>query len=272
LFDYNKDKQPQKRKSSEFREKAREKRQLCDDAVQHHELVQNFDFECTTKETQKEPAVTPQKVDIGVQCNIELAQHKKVFVPISSDSETDDKDGADESDFEYHEGYEHDEEYTQDISVTPSKTAFIVYWTSLLILLKHCLSSACNLTTIITKIAYKGSQLIIKMKCPDGHQNTWKSQPNYNHYSIGNLTSAASVLFSANTYQRIANFFDLAGIQWLSKTSYYAIQKRFLLGVVNRNYNERSKEICDNMKKHGVYDVSGDGRCYSPGHNAKYLT
>ena len=26
------------------------------------------------------------------------------------------------------------------------------------------------------------------------------------------------------------------------------------------------------MKRHGVYHLSGDGRCDSPGHNAKYLT
>ena len=32
------------------------------------------------------------------------------------------------------------------------------------------------------------------------------------------------------------------------------------------------KEITADMKKHGVYHLSGDGRCDSPGHNAKYLT
>ena len=139
-----------------------------------------------------------------------------------------------------------------------------MYWTSSLVLLKHCLFPACVLTTIITEIAYKGSQLIVKMKCP-GHTTTWKLQPNFNHYSVGNLTSAASVLFSANTYKRLANFFDLAGIQWLSKTSYYVIQKKYLMGVVNKNYNEK-------LKKHGVCLLSGDGRCDSPGPNAKCLT
>ena len=42
--------------------------------------------------------------------------------------------------------------------------------------------------------------------------------------------------------------------------------------MVNKNYNEKSKEITEDMKKHGVYHLSGDGRCDSPGHNAKYLT
>ena len=126
--------------------------------------------------------------------------------------------------------------------------------------------------TIIADIACKGSQLIVKMKCPEGHTTTWKSQPNFNHYSVRNFTSAASVLFSANTYKRLTNFFDLTRIQWLSKTSYYAIHKKYLMGMVNKNYNEKSKEITEDMKKHGVYHLSGDGRCNSPGHNAKYLT
>ena len=64
----------------------------------------------------------------------------------------------------------------------------------------------------------------------------------------------------------------MAGIQWLAKTSYYAIQKRFLLGIVNKNYNKMTKQIYAGMKEHAVYDLSGDGKCDSPGRNTKYLT
>ena len=106
---------------------------------------------------------------------------------------------------------------------SPSKAAFIVYWNSLIVLLKKCLHSTCLMPATITKLAFKGSQLIVRLKCQEDHETEWKSQPNYNHYSVGNLTSAASVLFSANTYQRLARFFDLAGIQWISKTSFYEI-------------------------------------------------
>ena len=106
----------------------------------------------------------------------------------------------------------------------------------------------------------------------DIRTNTWKSQPTCNRYSVGNLTSAAAVLFSANTYQRIASFFDIANIQWLSKTSYYAIQKRYLTGIVNKNYIKMSKSILEEVKGKGSCYLTGYGRCDSPGHNAKYLT
>ena len=96
------------------------------------------------------------------------------------------------------------------------KPSLIVYWTSLLILLKRCLISTCNLPASITKTVFNGSQLIVKLKCQRNHTSR-RSQPNCNSYSEGNLIAVAAVLFSANTSQRIANFFDIAGIQWISK-------------------------------------------------------
>ena len=153
-----------------------------------------------------------------------------------------------------------------------SKAAFIVYWTSLIALLKKCLHSTSLMPATITKLAFKGSQLIVRLKCQEDHETEWKSQPNYNHYSVGNLTSAASVLFSANTYQRLARFFDLVGIQWMSKTSFYAIQNRYLYGIGNRNYIKKSKAILEDTKLAKSIDLSGYGRCDSPEHNAKYLT
>ena len=84
--------------------------------------------------------------------------------------------------------------------------------------------------------------------------------------------SAAAVLFIANTYQRMASFFQLANIQWISKTSYYEIQKKVLVGIVNRNYIQHSKEILMTMKRRGNCCLSEDGRCDSPRYNAKYLT
>lgn len=267
LFEHNKDKQPQKRKSSVMREETSKKRQLCEEAFQHDELVQIFEIDCNTKETQtdiifEETSVT--KIDVGVQCDIET--QGPFYIPLTS-SETEESDN--QSSDEYSES---EDESPTESSKNSSKAAFIVYWTSLLILLEKCLFPACALSSAVTNIIYKGSQLIVTMKCPRDHTMTWHSQPNCNHYSVGNLVGAASVLFSANTYQRLASFFELANIQWLSKTSFYAIQKKYLTGVVNKTFIEKSAEIINDIKSRGVYTLSGDGRCDTPGHNAKYLT
>ena len=57
ILAHNADKQPQKRKSSVLRKYARAKRQLCKNALIHQELVDSFEFECNTKETQTEIAL-----------------------------------------------------------------------------------------------------------------------------------------------------------------------------------------------------------------------
>jgi len=206
-------------------------------------------------------------VDVGIQCRIEFIEEN--CEEQLSDIENVDSDG---SEFEPTEDIETEDSDNNDISAKPLNAAFIVYWSSLLILLKNCLCSPCTVPAFITSIATKGSQLIVNLKCLDNHSFVWRSQPNIQHYSEGNLVGAAAVLFSANTFQRIANFFDMANVQWISKTTFYKIQKKYLTGIVQRNYDKMSKCILEEVKKVRFIQLSGDGRCDSPGHNAKYLT
>ena len=92
-----------------------------------------------------------------------------------------------------------------------------------------------------------------------------------NSFSVGNLMSAAAVLFCMNTYHTTGSFFQLANIQWISKTSYYEIQKKKLVSIENRNHVQHSEENLMTMKRRGNCCLSGDNRCGSPVNNAKYL-
>ena len=150
----------------------------------------------------------PTKVDIGVQCCIKIVicnehlSEKKIQEAETKSEETEDNQVSyfhvsDISDVD--EPCEETVHTTNDVQ-EPDKAAFIVYWTSLLVLLQRCLHSVCVLPAAIINTAFKRSQLIVKLKCQSGHTNTWKSQPTCNRYSVGNLTSAAAFLFSANTY------------------------------------------------------------------------
>ena len=213
-----------------MREEGKLKRQFCEDAVIHQEEVDRFEFECNTKETQTECLdadfqieSTIAKVDFGVQCCIEEINSHQPFI-LSETEESNDEESEFESDY-VHNIDDSDNELDEFISPTPSKAAFIVYWTSLLVLLRKCLLQTCILPAKISNIVTKGPQLILNLRCTESHGIVWKSQPNVKHYSVGNLTCAASVLFSANTYQRLFRYFDIAGIQWITKTSFYAIYK-----------------------------------------------
>ena len=259
-----------------MREEARAKRQLCEEAVIHQEQVDIFEFECSTKGTQTEMTLEvfyfqSKALNFGVQCFIEDEQQHATLNDIETEIENCDESDESEKSFNESDISINENKGHPINTIKPPKAAFIVYWTSLSILLKRCLHSTCLLPVTISDILMKGSQMIVKMKCEDNHKNVWKSQPNCNRYSVGNLTSAASVLFSANTFQRLSQFFDLAGIQWISKSSFYAIQNQYLHGIVNRTFMLKSKAIIEEIKEGGNIDLSGDGRCDSPGHNAKYL-
>ena len=122
------------------------------------------------------------------------------------------------------------------------KVAFIVFWSSLLMLLRRCLHLTCFLPAKIKNFSLNGCQLIVSLQCSDDHTSFCKSQPDCNRFSVGNLMSAVAVLFSADTYQRIASFFQLANIQRISKTSYCETQKKFLVGIVNRNFDDNERK------------------------------
>ena len=45
-----------------------------------------------------------------------------------------------------------------------------------------------------------------------------------------------------------------------------------MAGVVQENYCRENNSILNQLKEQGSCRLSGDGRCDSPGHNAKYST
>ena len=140
-------------------------------------------------------------------------------------------------------------------------------------LLRRCLHPTCFLPAKIKNFSVKVWLLVMSFQCSNDQISFWKSQPDCNRFSVGNLMGAESTLFSTNTSQRIASFFQVANIQWISKTSYYEIQKKKkkkLVGIVNWNYVQHFKEILMTMKRRGSCCLNGDAQSGSPGHNLKY--
>ena len=51
----------------------------------------------------------------------------------------------------------------------------------------------------------------------------------------------------------------------------YSVQDKFLAYVINKNYSKMNASIAHRLIEHRLCKLSGDGRCDSPGYNAKYL-
>ena len=99
----------------------------------------------------------------------------------------------------------------------PRTDAFIVFWEALHTLFQRCIT--CGKPSKVTKLLIIGSALIVNFTCVRQHKNTWRSQKLINRYYNGNITFAASVLFSANTFQKIKKSFRLAKVAFISESN-----------------------------------------------------
>ena len=76
--------------------------------------------------------------------------------------------------------------------------AFIIYWSSLVLLLKYCLF--CPVKALVNSVFIHRSTLVVELTCEDGDISLWRSQPRTSNFYEGNIVLAASILFSANTF------------------------------------------------------------------------
>ena len=146
-------------------------------------------------------------------------------------------------------------------------SGFIVYWACLLVLLRRCLT--CALPAMIIKKTVNGSALLVEVLCAKGHRNIWRSQTLLRGFYHGNVKLAASVLFSSNTFTKICKYFEMADIAWISKSRFYALQKKYLFGVAYEAWQNEQETLISQLQDKESCCFSGDGRCDSPGHNAK---
>ena len=121
------------------------------------EITENFsDFQFETN--------IAKTVDFGVQCCIEILEEQLSCTLDMFETETE-SECCQESD--YVDSDISDNEQDKQIT-SPSKASFIVYWTSLIVLLKKCLHSTCVMPATITNLAFKGSQLTVRLKYQEG--------------------------------------------------------------------------------------------------------
>ena len=168
--------------------------------------------------------------DFAALCNMKDLSNDHFPMPVEQESDQSECDSQNEYDSHFimqEKSCNESDNGDSNFEPKPPKVAFIVFWNSLLMLLQRCLHPTCHLASKIKNFSLKGCQLIVSLQCSDIHTSFWKSQPACNRFSVGNLMSAAAILFSMNTYQRIASFFQFANIQWILKKSYYEIQKNF---------------------------------------------
>ena len=118
-----------------------------------------------------------------------------------------------------------------------------------------------------------GSMLSVKIRCINNHDDfCWTSQPMIKNMPAGNLLTSAAILFSGNTFSRIAQFASFLKLLFFSHSTFNNIQNKFLFPLVDKAWTEERSSVLEAIKREGPVNLIGDGRCDSPGHSAKYCT
>ena len=66
--------------------------------------------------------------------------------------------------------------------------------------------------------------------------------------------------------------FKTAKIPFFSHTTFYKIQRKLVIPAIHRVFTTQRQLLFDDARERGSIDILGDGRCDSPGYNAKYGT
>eukprot|EP00057_Strongylocentrotus_purpuratus_P007988 XP_011662462.1 PREDICTED: uncharacterized protein LOC105437502 [Strongylocentrotus purpuratus] len=118
-----------------------------------------------------------------------------------------------------------------------------------------------------------GTLLAVSAVCVCGNTVTrWESQPRIGQMPVGNILCTSSAFFSGGTQGSIDFFLSLLNLQNLSKTKFYENQKRLVLSAVNTAYDKNIEQVRRELCGDRGMVICGDGRCDSPGYNAKYCS
>ena len=135
-----------------------------------------------------------------------------------------------------------------------NNSVYIVYWSSLVLLLQYCLFSPSK--ALVNSVFMQGSALV-------DHLSLRRLQKRINkHYErnivFANIVLAVGILFSANTFSEIKIYFELGCIPFILHTSFYNHQKDYLLEVANAAWVNEKKEVVPKISKSHPCAFSGD--------------
>ena len=112
-------------------------------------------------------------------------------------------------------------------------------------------------------------EVLLKERCKNQHRITWRSQPINNRMPTGNINISAGILFSGNTFQRIKEVMNITNVAFISQSTFYSIQKKLLYPAIHLVHTTNRALLFESAKEESEIHLLGDGRCDSPGYNAK---
>ena len=143
----------------------------------------------------------------------------------------------------------------------------IVFDSQLKKLFQRC--QQCGARVKCASLKQRGSLICVTYSCVGGHTDDWFSQPLLKGAAEGNLVCSAGILYTGNHYASTNAFMSASKIRFFTKGNFNSHQRKYLWPVVNQRFQLQNTELLQSLQGERLV-LAGDGRCDSPGHNAKY--
>ena len=134
---------------------------------------------------------------------------------------------------------------------------------------KRCQTPGCNNSPNVTH-HFIGTTLVANISCQAGHAFRFCSSHGVNQMYVNNIQVAAAVLLSGNNFGKVKRLAESMNLAFVSKSSYFRIQRVYLLPAVDEWWGWMRGQLMDEFRGQEVV-CSGDGQCDSPGFSAKNL-
>ena len=134
---------------------------------------------------------------------------------------------------------------------------------------KRCQTPGCNSSPNVTH-HFIGTTLVANISCQVGHAFRFCSSHEVNQMYVNNIQVAAAVLLSGNNFGKVKRLAESMNLAFVSKSSYFRIQRVYLLPAVDEWWGWMRGQLMDEFRGQEVI-CSGDGQCDSPGFSAKNL-
>ncbi|KAG0427363.1 hypothetical protein HPB47_025583 [Ixodes persulcatus] len=146
---------------------------------------------------------------------------------------------------------------------------FLVFESCLRELLDRCLF--CGAPHCKIELDFVGTMVRAAVTCPASHTRTWRSQTVFHRRPMGNISVCAATLFTGSSPTKVLRLFSLMGMQSLQKTSFFKIQRCYLVPAVTEVWLSEQATLLDKLRGRKLC-LAGDGRADTPGHSADFGT
>ena len=149
---------------------------------------------------------------------------------------------------------------------------FIVFKLKLLELFTLCHWPGCGRPVIDDpKLRENGFAITIVTECVAGHVFSWDGHPKVNNVFAGNLLIPSALFVTGGSYTSFIETCNTIHLKALSVRQCCNIQRAYMVPEVTKMWTQHTEAILASVSESSL-EVSGDGRCDTPGHCATFGT